>query len=66
MTEPLRILVTGGAGFIGSNLVLALQRKYPEARITVIDDFRSGSFKNLEGYRGDFIAADLAAPDLKH
>ncbi|MEP7250652.1 MAG: NAD-dependent epimerase/dehydratase family protein, partial [Spartobacteria bacterium] len=33
-------LVTGGAGFIGSNLTLALQEKYPAARLTVIDDFR--------------------------
>jgi uncharacterized protein YbjT (DUF2867 family) len=56
-------LVTGGAGFIGSNLTLALQEKYPEARLTVIDDFRSGDFKNLPGYRGDFVAADLAALD---
>ena len=54
------ILVTGGAGFIGSNLTLALQEKFPEARLTVIDDFRSGDFKNLAGYKGDFIAADLA------
>jgi ADP-L-glycero-D-manno-heptose 6-epimerase len=54
------ILVTGGAGFIGSNLVLALQEKMPNARLTVIDDFRSGDFKNLVGYRGDFVAADLA------
>ncbi len=58
-------LVTGGAGFIGSNLVLALQEKYAEAQLTVIDDFRSGDFKNLRGYRGDFVAADLAALDWK-
>ncbi len=56
-------LVTGGAGFIGSNLTLALQEKYPAARLTVIDDFRSGDFKNLRGYRGDFVAADLSALD---
>ncbi len=56
-------LVTGGAGFIGSNLVLALQERHPEARLTVIDDFHSGDFKNLRGYRGDFIAVDLAALD---
>ena len=54
------ILVTGGAGFIGSNLTLALQHKFPNARLTVIDDFRSGDFKNLRGYRGDFAAS---APD---
>ncbi len=58
-------LVTGGAGFIGSNLVLALQEKFPEAQLTVIDDFRSGDFKNLRGYRGDFVAANLASLDWR-
>src|SRR5437016_13157902 len=56
-------VVTGGAGFIGSNLTLALQEKFPEARLTVIDDFRSGNFKNLAGYRGDFVAQNLATLD---
>ena len=60
-----RILVTGGAGFIGSNLTLTLQERYPESEITVIDDFRSGDFKNLRGYRGDFIAADVSRLDWK-
>jgi ADP-L-glycero-D-manno-heptose 6-epimerase len=54
------ILVTGGAGFIGSNLVLKLQELYPSARMVVVDDFRSGDFKNLRGYRGDFVAADVS------
>src|SRR2546422_9071743 len=53
-------VITGGAGFIGSNLTLALQEKFPDARLTVIDDFRSGNFKNLAGYRGDFVAQNLA------
>lgn len=57
------ILVTGGAGFIGSNLVLTLQERMPKARLTVIDDFRSGDFKNLTGYTGDFVAQNLAALD---
>ncbi|MEP6602585.1 MAG: ADP-glyceromanno-heptose 6-epimerase [Spartobacteria bacterium] len=58
--SPLNLIVTGGAGFIGSNLTLGLQEKFPNARLTVIDDFRSGDFKNLAGYRGDFVAQDLA------
>jgi ADP-L-glycero-D-manno-heptose 6-epimerase len=29
----------------------------------VIDDFRSGDFKNLAGYRGDFVAVDMASLD---
>jgi len=59
------ILVTGGAGFIGSNLVLALQERMPDARLTVIDDFRSGDFKNLTGYKGDFVAQNLATLDWR-
>lgn len=59
------ILITGGAGFIGSNLVLTLQERMPEARLTVIDDFRSGDFKNLAGYKGDFVAQNLATLDWK-
>lgn len=54
------ILVTGGAGFIGSNLALELQNRYPNARITVLDDFRSSSFKNLIGFRGDVLALNAA------
>src|SRR5687768_15813062 len=57
------ILVTGGAGFIGSNLTLRLQELHPAARIVVVDDFRSGDFKNLEGFRGDFVAADVSRLD---
>ncbi len=57
------ILVTGGAGFIGSNLTLTLQERYPDARLVVVDDFRSGEFKNLRGFRGDFVAADVSRLD---
>lgn len=66
-----RILVTGGAGFVGSNLVRHLQDEHPEAVILVIDDFRSGSFANLasEGeqgwsFRGEVIARSLNELDL--
>lgn len=59
----LNLLVTGGSGFIGSNLVLALQERFQKANVTVIDDFRSGDFKNLAGFRGDFVAKNLATMD---
>src|SRR3954451_1925083 len=59
------ILITGGAGFIGSNLVLTLQERMPDARLTVLDDFRSGDFKNLAGYKGDFVAQNMATLDWK-
>jgi ADP-L-glycero-D-manno-heptose 6-epimerase len=60
-----KFIITGGAGFIGSNLTLALQEKFPDAYLTVIDDFRSGNFKNLTGYRGDFVAENLATLDWR-
>ena len=57
------ILVTGGAGFIGSNLVLTLQERYADAWITVLDDFRSGNFHNLRGFRGTVVAGDISRLD---
>jgi len=60
-----KILITGGAGFVGSNLTMQIQNKYPDAEITVIDDLSSGHFDNLKGYKGDFIASDIAAIDLE-
>ena len=66
MAKPTpKFIITGGAGFIGSNLTLALQEKFPDAHLTVIDDFRSGDFKNLTGYRGDFVAENLATVDWR-
>src|SRR5205814_10600336 len=58
-------IVTGGAGSIVSNLTLVLQEKFPDARLTVIDDFRSGNFKNLAKYRGDFVVQNLATLDWR-
>jgi len=58
----MKILVTGGAGFIGSNLALTLQTKHDD--ITIIDDFSSGDFNNLKGFKGDVVVADIASLDL--
>src|SRR5215813_12549382 len=42
------ILITGGAGFIGANLVNYLSEKYPEDRIIVLDILTyAGSVDNL-------------------
>jgi ADP-L-glycero-D-manno-heptose 6-epimerase len=60
-----KFIITGGAGFIGSNLALALQEKFRDAYLTVIDDFRSGDFKNLTGYSGDVVAENLATLDWR-
>ncbi|MBN2082481.1 ADP-glyceromanno-heptose 6-epimerase [bacterium] len=52
----MRVIVTGGAGFIGSNLVFEILERHPEAKIHVVDDFSSASFKNLTGFNGDVLA----------
>ena len=58
MDSKKKYLVTGGAGFIGSNIAKTLEAQGHE--VTVIDDFsKNGHFKNLIGFKGDVIAADL-------
>ncbi len=47
-----RVLVTGGAGFIGSNLAEELIRQ--GARVTIIDDLSTGFRENLDEIAGDF------------
>ncbi len=70
------ILITGGAGFIGSNLAFYFQNNHPEAKVVVLDSFRSGEtlsngnlksfghFKNLVGFRGEIISGDINDKDL--
>ncbi|MEL7471901.1 MAG: NAD-dependent epimerase/dehydratase family protein [Planctomycetota bacterium] len=41
------ILITGGAGFIGANLVARLAECVPDRDLIVADDFRTGSFENI-------------------
>ncbi|MCE3036400.1 ADP-glyceromanno-heptose 6-epimerase [Helicobacter sp. faydin-H20] len=65
------IVITGGAGFIGSNLAMYLQEHYPSARIIIFDKFRTGEkfesgnftslghFKNLIGFEGEIITGDI-------
>jgi ADP-L-glycero-D-manno-heptose 6-epimerase len=60
----MRVLITGGAGFIGSNLALALQERFPDAKIYVLDNFSSGHFKNLRGFRGEVITGDIRDREL--
>lgn len=52
----MRIVITGGAGFIGSHLVEYFQGS---AEILVFDNLRSGHRKNLEGFDHTFIEADI-------
>ncbi len=61
-----RILITGGAGFIGSNLCRAFLDK--GNRITCLDDLSTGhrsNVRDLEGREGfHFVQGDMRDPDL--
>lgn len=61
----MRIVVTGGAGFIGSNFVHLTRATRPDARITVLDKLTyAGSLASLEGVLDDpavrFVQGDVA------
>ena len=46
--KGLKVLVTGGASFIGSHLVDALVRR--GARVRVVDNLSSGKIENIQGH----------------
>jgi len=70
------ILITGGAGFIGSNLAFYFQNNHPDAKVVIVDSFRSGEtlsngnlksfghFKNLIGFYGEIISGDINDREL--
>ncbi|MBT5935577.1 ADP-glyceromanno-heptose 6-epimerase [Sulfurimonas sp.] len=70
------ILITGGAGFVGSNLAFYFQENHPDAKVVILDCFRSGEtlsngnlksfghFKNLIGFTGEIISGDINDKDL--
>jgi len=61
MTE--RILITGGAGFIGANLAAAMV-KNPGVDVVVVDDFSFGDWKNLVHVDCEVRAGSIADPAL--
>lgn len=57
-----RVLVTGGAGFIGSNLTRALVEA--GHGVAVLDNLSSGRRQNLNGLGVEFIEGDIRAMDM--
>ncbi len=74
--ENKTVLITGGAGFIGSNLAFYFQENHPKTKVIVLDRFRTeerfsngnlksfGHFKNLIGFKGEVIEGDINDKDL--
>jgi len=70
-----RVLITGGAGFIGSNLALYFQENHVEAEVIIFDKFRDGEkfpngnlksfgdYRNLINFKGEIIGGDINSLD---
>lgn len=60
-------IVTGGCGFIGANVVAALQKQRPGCHVVVLDSMRTGTFVNLvsacerlgDAFEGQVIAQSI-------
>lgn len=64
----MKLLVTGGAGFIGSNFILYIMKKYPEYEIVNLDKLTyAGNLENLRSVKNnpkyEFINGDICNKD---
>ncbi len=58
------VLVTGGAGFIGSHVVREIRRKDPQVKIRVLDDFSTGRPSTLDGVDVELIEGSILYDDI--
>ena len=64
-----KVLITGGAGFVGSNLIKRIKQDYPQATIVSLDNYFTGTPDNhipgVEYYRGHTLNAHKIFENLE-
>lgn len=60
----MRVLITGGAGFVGSNLARYINQISPETRLYVLDDLSTGKLSNLDDVDVEFFEGPVANFEL--
>lgn len=60
----MNILITGGAGFVGSALTKCLTQGPKKHTVRVIDDLSTGSLNNLRGLPVDLVEGSILSPTL--
>ncbi|NIS29091.1 MAG: NAD-dependent epimerase/dehydratase family protein, partial [Actinobacteria bacterium] len=60
----MKVVVTGGAGFIGSNLCERLSRDPEFDEVVALDDLSSGFADNLEGMDVELVVGSILDPDV--
>lgn len=60
----MKVVVTGGAGFIGANLVRALLDTPEVASVVAVDDLSTGLLENLDGLPVPLLRGTVLDPDL--
>ncbi|HOK56489.1 MAG TPA: dTDP-glucose 4,6-dehydratase [bacterium] len=66
----MKIVITGGAGFIGSNFIKYILNKYPDYKVLNIDKLTyAGNLENLKGVEGNpnynFLKKDICDRDIE-